>query len=241
MTLLEAKEKIKTYGYCDFDLKEFNEDYYNVFLNYKYSVNDTEYLEKFKLIRFDFQSNENDRIQMSKEIESHAKANELKKELLAKYDYEYMAQLWFQANFNTGITYDGISLQDVYYSILEYFYGQTEDDVRLGLQWTCYTEDCFLKDHNDGQGDEFQNTCAILIYLNEEWDENWGGSLVLRNDKSTFNKNISYKVVPKFGKVAIIDLEKYDVSHMVENIKGDHNRCTMLAFCTQKERRIKIL
>ena len=55
---------------------------------------------------------------------------------------------------------------NVYYRILEYFYKKNEKDTNCGLQWTCYSEGCFLKDHNDGQGDTYQNTCAILIYLN---------------------------------------------------------------------------
>jgi Rps23 Pro-64 3,4-dihydroxylase Tpa1-like proline 4-hydroxylase len=118
---------------------------------------------------------------------------------------------------------------------LEYFYKETLPDTKIGQQWTCYSEGCFLKDHNDGQGVEYQNTCAILIYLNEEWDESWGGNLILRNKKNHKEDNgdyIPYKVIPTFGKVAIIDLKIFDISHAVECVNGNHNRCTLLAFAT---------
>ena len=247
MNLIEAKEKIKTDGYCDFNLKDFNEEYYNLFLNYKYSSNDSQYLEKFKNIRFDYQSNDTDKVHLKELLGSYQEVNQLKTQLLQTYDYQYMSQLWFYADFDTNAIYNGISLKEVYYSIVNYFYGLPSEDVDLGMQYTCYSEDCFLKDHIDScgrLGREFKTTiatCAILIYLNEEWDTSWGGNLVLRNDTLGFNTGVSYSVVPEFGKVAIIDLETYDISHMVEDIKGDHNRCTMLSFCTHTNKQIKLL
>jgi Rps23 Pro-64 3,4-dihydroxylase Tpa1-like proline 4-hydroxylase len=78
-----------------------------------------------------------------------------------------------------------------------------------------------------------------LIYLNEEWEEEWGGNLILRNTKiaHSINKETKHAVTPKFGKVAIIDLEEFDTAHAVEKIIGDHNRCTLLAFATQRKKR----
>lgn len=236
MTLLEAKKSLYSNGYCEFDLKDFNEDFYNLFLNIKYKESDTNYLDEFTVVRFDIHDDKNDIHIQSRDVFNNFKeANDKKLEILNSFDIEPMAQLWLQSQ-----SYPHIGNNDyanVYYRILEYFYGKNEKDTNCGLQWTCYSEKCFLKDHNDGQGEVYQNTCAILIYLNDEWDESWGGNLILRNTKNTNDKNISYKVVPKFGKVAIIDLETFDTSHAVETVIGDHNRCTLLAFATDKEKR----
>ena len=66
--------------------------------------------------------------------------------------------------------------------------------------------------------------------------------MVLRNTSDKNDKNIktTHKVIPEFGKVAIIDLEIFDTSHAVEDIIGDHNRCTLLAFATSKTPKIKL-
>jgi Rps23 Pro-64 3,4-dihydroxylase Tpa1-like proline 4-hydroxylase len=240
MTLEESKISLKTNGYCDFDLKEFSPEYYNLLEKIKYKTEDTKYLENFKVIRFDYH-NEEDNIHINhREIfENFDTANLKKEELLKEYDYEHTAQMWLISESTPMHTIDE-KFENLFYDILEYFYNETEDDVRMGQQWTCYSEKCFLKDHNDGQGDEYQNTCAILIYLNEEWDESWGGNLILRNTRHTNDGVVAHKVVPTFAKVAIIDLKTFDTSHAVEDIIGDHNRCTILSFATSKTPRIKL-
>ena len=240
MTLIEAKESLKLNGYCDFELKDFNKDYYNLFEKIKYKKEDVKYLNNFKMIRFDYHNESTDtHVNSSKQFDSFANANIEKNELFKKYDYENMAQLWIQS-LNSPKDFIDEKFDEVYYNILEYFYNKTKLDVTMAPQWTCYSEGCFLKDHNDGQGEEYQNTCAILIYLNEEWDENWGGNLILRNNKTTNDGIVAHKVMPTFGKVAIIDLEIFDTSHAVEDIIGDHNRCTLLSFATSKTPKIKL-
>jgi len=240
MTLIDAKESLKLKGYCDFELKDFNEEYYNLFEKIKYKKEDVEYLDSFKMVRFDYHNESTEtHVRHSNTFDSFEDANNEKKELLKTYDYENMSQLWI-SSLQFPKDFIDKKFETVFYDILEYFYNKTQKDVIMGSQWTCYSEGCFLKDHNDGQGDEYQNTCAILIYLNEEWDENWGGNLILRDSKITHDKTTAYKVIPTFGKVVIIDLEIFDTSHAVDNIIGDHNRCTLLSFATSKTKRKKL-
>jgi Rps23 Pro-64 3,4-dihydroxylase Tpa1-like proline 4-hydroxylase len=242
MTLIDAKESLKLNGYCDFELKDFNEEYYNLFEKIKYKKEDTKYLDYFKMVRFDYHNERTEtHVNSSKQFDSFANANNEKNELFKKYDYEHMSQLWI-SSLQFPKDFIDEKFEKVYYDILEYFYNKTQKDVTMAPQWTCYSEGCFLKDHNDGQGDEYQNTCAILIYLNEEWDESWGGNLVLRNTSDRNDENIKtmHKVIPKFGRVAIIDLEIFDTSHAVDDIIGDHNRCTLLSFATSKHKKIKL-
>jgi hypothetical protein len=238
MDLVNKKEFLQKNGYCEFSLSEFNESFVSILEKIKYKLGDTDYIKDFKRLRFDYH-NPSKRIQISDGFETYELCNDKKIECIQKYDEEGIAQIWLLRDAFFGNENYRKELENVFYEILKYFYGKSTQDVNMAIQWTLYNEGCFLKDHNDGQGDEYQNTCAILIYLNEEWDENWGGNLVLRNTKDSNDKNKKtiYKVIPKFGTVAIIDLEEFDTAHAVEKVIGEHNRFTILAFATSKEKR----
>lgn len=235
MDIITAKEHLHKEGYCDFELKDFDENGYNLLSELKFKQGDLNYLQKFKIVRFDYLGKNNEGpIRINDSYNSYDTAIKIRKEFLEKYDNDYIAQIWSTSE-NLPFNMDEIS--KIYNNILNYFYSKTTNDVFFGFQWTCYSEGDFLKDHNDGQGDYHQNVCAILIYLNEEWEEEWGGNLILRNTKHAnyANTEVKYKVVPKFGRVAIIDLEVFDTAHAVEQVIGDHNRCTLLTFATGKE------
>lgn len=234
------RDKLHSEGYCEFDIKDFDIKFLPILESIKYNLNDTEYLNEFSLLRMDYNDGV-DRVQLSKQYDSHNMANEAKFEFLEKYNEEFISQIWLYRNLQTGNDRFEPRLKDMFYEILKYFYGKDETNTTLGIQWTLYNQYCFLKDHNDGQGDEYQNICAILIYLNDVWDEQWGGNLLLRNTKyaNDNSKKTVYKVIPRFGKVAIIDLETFDTAHAVEKIIGEHNRATILAFAISKEKRKK--
>ena len=104
--------------------------------------------------------------------------------------------------------------------IIEYYFDKNEsDNYRFLSTATLYDKKCLLTNHSDGIQEN--RICAILIYLNEEYDESNGGCLVL-NDREV--------VTPTFGKVAIIDLNKFDVPHMVTEVMGGDGRYTLLSF-----------
>jgi Rps23 Pro-64 3,4-dihydroxylase Tpa1-like proline 4-hydroxylase len=236
MTSIEqSKEKLHKDGYCDFDLKDFNPIYYELFEKIKYKTFDDKYLENFIAMKFNYHNHEsNTHIDIRPISETFKESIIKKEEFLKNYDYENILQIWHMTETIPKPTIDEITFYTVFYDILEYFYKETKDEIKIHQQWTCYSEGCFLKNHNDGQGIEYQNTCAILIYLNEEWDESWGGNLVLRNTKNQNDDVVAYKVIPTFGKVAIIDLKTFDTSHAVERVIGNHHRCTLLAFATSR-------
>lgn len=242
MDLKNKKEFLHKNGYCDFEIKNFKEEFYYILEKIKFKKDDIKYLEGFKRLRFDYHSTK-ERIQTSDEYESHEECNDKKFEFIKKYDETGIAQIWQMKDVTFPDEKYTKEIHNIFYEILNYFYGKTVNDVNMGIQWTLYSEGCFLKDHNDGQGEEYQNTCAILIYLNDEWKEEWGGNLILRNTKNVYDedKKTIYKVIPEFGKVAIIDLEVFDTAHAVEKIIGQHNRCTILAFATSKERKEKYI
>jgi Rps23 Pro-64 3,4-dihydroxylase Tpa1-like proline 4-hydroxylase len=240
MILDECKVKLHRDGYCEFNIEEFDIESLSVLEKIKYKSNDSEYLENFSLLRMDYNDGI-EHIQFSKQYKSHKEANENKLEFVKKYNEKFVSQIWLYRNLQTGDDAFEKNMKVIFYKILKYFYNKDESTTTLGLQWTLYNDGCFLKDHNDGQGEEYQNTCAILIYLNEEWEENWGGNLLLRNTKHANDifKKTTHKVIPTFGKVAIIDLETFDTSHAVEKVIGEHNRFTILSFAVSKEKREK--
>ena len=88
---------------------------------------------------------------------------------------------------------------------------------------TLYDDKCLLTNHSDGI--QKNRICAILIYLNENYDEMDGGCLVLNNTE---------KVIPEFGNIAIIDLQSFDVPHMVTEVIGGPGRYTILSFINKK-------
>lgn len=48
----------------------------------------------------------------------------------------------------------------------------------------------------------FEKSETCMIYLNKEWDYNWGGETVLINDET---KEIDYSVLPKMGRLIVFD------------------------------------
>jgi Rps23 Pro-64 3,4-dihydroxylase Tpa1-like proline 4-hydroxylase len=101
-----------------------------------------------------------------------------------------------------------------------YFYDVEESQkLKFNSQFTMYNNRCFLQNHKDGKVDG--RLCVILTYLNEEYDENNGGLLIL-------NKNES--ILPKIGNIAILDLSKFDIEHQVTEVVGDKNRYCVLSF-----------
>ena len=105
-----------------------------------------------------------------------------------------------------------------------YFYDFKESQEYSILDFiTYYDRGCVLKPHSDGTGTG--RVCALLIYLNDKYDENDGGILIL--DKKE-------KVIPIFGKVAIIDLQNFDIEHEVTEVVSGLGRFALLAFVTKK-------
>jgi Rps23 Pro-64 3,4-dihydroxylase Tpa1-like proline 4-hydroxylase len=239
MDLKDKKEFLHKNGYCEFKIEEYNPEFSSILDEIKYKTDDVDYLKSFKSLRFDYIGNI-EKPQIHYEYENHNECNKKKWELLEKYPEKGIAQIWLKADAFISFDKNYIdSLHNIFYEIVNYFYGKTIDDVNIGLQWTLYNESCFLKDHNDGGGQEYQNTCAVLIYLNEEWEQEWGGNLILRNTKNPLGigRKTIHKVVPKFGTVAIIDLAVFDTAHAVEKIVGEHNRVAILGFATSKHKK----
>jgi hypothetical protein len=229
MTIQESKEKLKKQGYTYFNLKNFDEELYNKLIPFK--CNDTKNLKKYMAsLRVDSiyegKSSINNKIQLRDDFDSFESANEKKNEILSKN--QKMAQIWFYASFNAilqPLEIDIAEYQKLLKKITDFYFDFDESqEYSAPIDVTYYNDNCELGNHSDGTGTG--RVCAILIYLNETYDESDGGILVLNNNE---------KILPIFGNVAIIDLQTFDIPHMVTKVVGGLGRYAILSFVRRKE------
>jgi len=230
MTIEEAKEKLKKEGYTSFELSDFDNDLYNFFEKFK--CNEENNLKEIcTTLRVD--TTDSQLYRHAAELESHEAATEKKNELLKLIENDGLdvMQMWYYAdlskilpefNYKTKETNkDYYYLKNQIKNMMTYFFDfeETQNFVFFAPTFTYYDNGCMLKNHSDGTNTG--RVCALLIYLNEEYDENDGGILILNDEE---------KVVPKFGKVAIIDLQSFDIKHQVTKVTGGIGRYAFLTF-----------
>lgn len=75
---------------------------------------------------------------------------------------------------------------------------------------TLYEKNDFIESHNDGI--DPQRLCVILIYLNDDYQEGFGGELIIENH---------IKVTPIFGNIAILDFTTNNPIHSVNHVLDD--------------------
>lgn len=233
MTIIESKEKLKKEGYTYFNLKDFDEKLYNQLIPFK--CNDTENLKKhMSSLRADSvygaKSNSINDIHIREDFDSFDIANKKKNEILLSNTK--MSQVWFFRSFNPILEFfekDIVEYRNLLKKITDFYFDFNESqEYSIPIDITYYDNGCELGNHSDGTGTG--RVCAILIYLNETYDEKDGGILVLNN-----NENI----LPIFGNVAIIDLQTFDIPHMVTKVVGGLGRYAILSFVKRKEDEFK--
>lgn len=233
MTIIESKEKLKKEGYTYFNLKDFDEKLYNQLIPFK--CNDTENLKKhMSSLRADSvygaKSNSINDIHIREDFDSFDIANKKKNEILLSNTK--MSQVWFFRSFNPILEFfekDIVEYRNLLKKITDFYFDFNESqEYSIPIDITYYDNGCELGNHSDGTGTG--RVCAILIYLNETYDEKDGGILILNN-----NENI----LPIFGNVAIIDLQTFDIPHMVTKVVGGLGRYAILSFVKRKEDEFK--
>jgi hypothetical protein len=89
---------------------------------------------------------------------------------------------------------------------------------------TLYTKGCLLGGHTDGKPDgyqefEQQKPANVLIYLNKDYKEEYGGVFVVESDK----------VIPSFADIVFLNFSgDSDPFHMVSEVVEDVNRFALL-------------
>jgi hypothetical protein len=243
MTPLEAKEKQKKDGYTWLELSEFNPEFYNFLLPFKCNE-ENNLKEKITSLRCDAKKDEYElddngevisykttlSVKIADNFGTFKKASEKKEELIDTFKKDtdiFCFQTWYYNDLNIVIHNQKFPEYKEYIENLVKYYFNFEETQEFSLfspTVTYYDLDCELKNHSDGTGTG--RVCAILIYLNEEYDAQDGGCLILDT------KEI---VVPKFGRVAVIDLQTFDIQHMVTKVTGGIGRYAILSFVKRKE------
>jgi Rps23 Pro-64 3,4-dihydroxylase Tpa1-like proline 4-hydroxylase len=89
---------------------------------------------------------------------------------------------------------------------------------------TLYTKGCLLGGHQDGKPDGYedfaqQKPANVLIYLNKDYKEEYGGVFIVENDK----------VIPSFADIVFLNFSgDSDPFHMVSEVVEDVNRFALL-------------
>jgi Rps23 Pro-64 3,4-dihydroxylase Tpa1-like proline 4-hydroxylase len=228
MNLQEAKQNLKEKGYCDFHLSEFKNIDFDSF--YKFKVN-SDFEKLMTAVRGDifgenasnYEPDEyfsDERGNFLKHCKNFDEATDYKNHFLKKFKKEDIFQFWFFYGNSNLVIENHYSKK--FEEIVKYMY-DLDDTTKFkhNAQLTMYDKGCLLKDHKDGYATG--RLCVVLAYLNENYDESNGGNLILDNH---------LKVVPELGNIAIIDLDRFDVSHEVTEVTGDLKRYTALSFIT---------
>ena len=233
MTIEESKIFLKEKGYTSFNLKDFNLDYYNLLLPFK--CNETHNLKKeLKGLRASYIRNNINKDSYNSFEEAEFEKNELIK-TMDNIDSKNLGfhQIYYQMHLGQvfhNVMGESNEFNPFYKKIISditRYYFDIDESIELlsaSTYLTYYDKGCVLDNHSDGTGTG--RICALLIYLNEDYDKNDGGILVLENE---------YNVLPIFGNVAIIDLQSYDIQHAVSKVTGGIGRYAILSFVKTKE------
>lgn len=225
MQFNKIQSDLQTKGYTQFNLKEYDMDLYNLLLPFKCNSSDN-LQSHMKGLRVDGELkqelNSGIVFQLKNEYDSYdiAKTEKIKSfEKLKRVE-----QAWYKQLCNVVCNAKNVNhtiINDAIFRLVRKCF-QIDESVTLSTivnEFTFYDEGCEIKNHKDGMYPE--RVCSILIYLNETYDENNGGILILGDTES---------VLPVFGNVAIVSLSDSDVEHKVSKVVGGIGRYALCTF-----------
>jgi Rps23 Pro-64 3,4-dihydroxylase Tpa1-like proline 4-hydroxylase len=193
-------------------VKEFSIAYRDTELYCRYTINNA--LENYK-----------DKIHLS-EVEArdlYVKENNLN--IWQKW-YEFLGADTLKDKSNYIFLFDIICKR-----ILNYFYPNYEIDYNTNGSFTLYENGHFIENHRDGNDNNFNRMCVIIIYisLESEYNNNGGGELVIKT-----NSQKEYTIKPILGTFSLLDFSKNNVYHAVNMVKNDFKRYAFINFFDTK-------
>jgi len=220
MDIEQLKSDIITKGYTHFNLKDFNQEYYNEILPFK--CNQTKNLKHLMTgVRVDgtptiFDAN---RIHEHSVYDSFETASKVRLDTLELIKEPF--QSWYYRKYS--VLDFGDTIKKIKYDITRKLFSLDKSFPLKSLvtDITFFDYDCHIENHKDGSYDD--RICSIILYLNESYDVNDGGILKLKNEE---------EVIPLFGNVAVISLEKKsaNVEHAVSKVTGGIGRYAFTTF-----------
>jgi Rps23 Pro-64 3,4-dihydroxylase Tpa1-like proline 4-hydroxylase len=132
-------------------------------------------------------------------------------------------QFWFfNENLSSSISpEDTIFLKELSIDIRNIIYPNdvlaTDNRNDANIELTLYNKGCFVGPHEDGNGGD--KLCNLLIYLNEDYEDGFGGEIVINGNT----------IKPLLGNIAVLDFLYVNPTHSVNTIiKDDFNRYTLI-------------
>jgi len=221
MELQHIKKEFIENGYCHFSIDLIDKEFYNFLNNFK--CNDTDDLKHaINSFRFDCPS-----LETSEHGKTYNELKSIKENLYNLHGNTNPTQIWFWGNNfsifqkKIGMNEDGIlkTIKKGIDNIINFLYDLNNTNFEHPqLQITYYDKNSRFTPHTDGPDTKKQ--CSVIIYLNENYDKNDGGLLIL--DDNEF--------VPEFGTIAIMDLTNHDIRHGVTEVVNGNGRFAILSF-----------
>lgn len=241
------KEKLLKDGFLSFNLKDIDESLYNEL----YQLSNKKILETFiKHIRYEFSVKNQHEFEIIKKIcekyisnvqtdDNNIRLNSKFKnnfddfisvyselENYSKNEFQY----WFFNNLtfsNDGGDYFEIKnnliekVNSIHKFILSHFYNITKSIYleNKSVDLTLYTKNGHIVNHQDGFDEN--RLCVILIYLNDDYKEGYGGELKI-STQGVLHTKTECIVKPEFGNVAILDFTKNNPHHEVLSVIDDN-------------------
>jgi hypothetical protein len=125
----------------------------------------------------------------------------------------FITQMWYTI-------YQDSMMPDDYYTkqfqeILDFFYGK---GIWFGGMvpgdYLLYSEGCRFSFHKDGgYSDTSEAVCTILVYLDEDWQDGYGGEIVVKTKDGEI-----ITVPPTLGTCVMLELTKNDLEHRVNPV-----------------------
>ena len=225
MDIHKLKSDLQTKGYTQFNLKDFNEEYYNELLPLKCNeINNLKHL--MTGVRLDGHSYKLDESKINENSVGYPSFEDAQKAMLTKLKLikGQPFQNWYRVEYHNLPL--GNTIQKIKYDISKKIFS-IDESIKLQSRVndiTFFDYSCQIVNHRDGTN--LNRICAIMIYLNETYDINDGGILKLNNEED---------VLPIFGNVAIISLDKNaNPEHAVSEVTGGIGRYAITTFINYK-------
>jgi len=105
--------------------------------------------------------------------------------------------------------------------IVDKFYNETIEVNHNRI--TCFLQNDLITEHEDAVSADY--LCVILLYLNRDYKVGYGGELVVNHND----------VVPaKFGRLAVLDFTKNNITHRVDKVEEDYMRFALSNFIEKR-------
>ena len=211
----------------DIHVHEFFEKLEPLISDIGYDVTSSNYIIEKEKVFNDVSENRTHYLRMYFHSENLSILNKIKEIIFKNFKFD-QDQCWFESNVcrpsESNKTNFETELKHILHSIIQKHYPSNNvsryfDTSNFRPIVTSFPKYSLIKTHKDGENEE--RLAVILLYLNDDWRNEYGGQLVVENNTI---------IQPEFGNVAILDFTHNNVQHEVLEVNTDRNRFAYNSF-----------